>query len=223
MRAAKPRTGSSRRMARTPWSEKEVSQLVALWGMNLSKAEIASRLNQGEAAVAVKASRINLPPRNLNQKVGPQARAKLPPLLPSLPLLRLRQQDLRSLQGDPGLAAWKRRLRPDSGYLSHGRDTRIPRRQLAHSETAGRVRGVGEVQERGEGALPDRPGDRGLLRREAYDHGLGIALSHFLGRFARRRSDFRRAAADCRTRSSATLTEAGAGRPAIRFPQAMAG
>ena len=76
MRTAMPQTGSSRRAARAPWTEKEVSQLVALWGMNLSKAEIARRLNRGEAAVAVKASRINLPPRNLAQNAGSQARVR---------------------------------------------------------------------------------------------------------------------------------------------------
>ena len=76
MPTAMPQTGPSRRAARAPWSEKEVSQLVELWGMNLSKAEIARRLNRGEAAVAVKASRINLPPRNLAQNASPQARVR---------------------------------------------------------------------------------------------------------------------------------------------------
>ena len=76
MRPEKPRAGSGRRTARTPWSDQEVSQLVALWGMKLSNAEIARRLNRGESAVAVKASRINLPPRSLTRNASPQARVR---------------------------------------------------------------------------------------------------------------------------------------------------
>lgn len=76
MRTAKPHAGSRRGPARIPWSDREVSRLVALWGMKLSNAEIARRLNRGETAIAVKASRINLPPRNADQPARPGARAR---------------------------------------------------------------------------------------------------------------------------------------------------
>ena len=76
MRTAKKLAGRSRRLARTPWTDQEISQLVALWEKQLSNAEIGRRLNRSETAVAVKASRINLPPRNATQPVNRCARLR---------------------------------------------------------------------------------------------------------------------------------------------------
>jgi uncharacterized protein with von Willebrand factor type A (vWA) domain len=45
------------------WSQNDVKKLIDLWHSNKSNAEIAAELGRAEAAVAVKASRINLPPK----------------------------------------------------------------------------------------------------------------------------------------------------------------
>lgn len=54
---------SSSKAASTRWSDDDVSKLIDLWSTNLTNAEIAKKLDREESAVAVKASRINLPRR----------------------------------------------------------------------------------------------------------------------------------------------------------------
>lgn len=45
------------------WSNEDVKKLFEYWKQGLSNAEIAKKLGRGESAVAVKASRCNLPPK----------------------------------------------------------------------------------------------------------------------------------------------------------------
>lgn len=45
------------------WSKDEVARLISFWNTGLTNKQIAEQLDRNETAVAVKASRINLPPR----------------------------------------------------------------------------------------------------------------------------------------------------------------
>ena len=66
----KPRTTSIR------WSETDVAKLIELWSTDLSNAEIAKILKREESAVAVKASRINLPRRKQMKSANSKARVR---------------------------------------------------------------------------------------------------------------------------------------------------
>ena len=46
-----------------PWSDDEINLLFSLWATGASNAKISSRLNRRENAIAVKASRLKLPPK----------------------------------------------------------------------------------------------------------------------------------------------------------------
>ncbi|MCE6959654.1 GcrA family cell cycle regulator [Cereibacter sphaeroides] len=49
------------------WSDEEIDQLIDLWGKNLSNFEIGERIGRRENAVAIKASRLKLPPKAVAQ------------------------------------------------------------------------------------------------------------------------------------------------------------
>lgn len=70
---AKTRTASVR------WSDEEVQKLIDLWSSDLTNADIAKLLGREESAVAVKASRINLP-RRAKMK-DPNSKARVRPCL----------------------------------------------------------------------------------------------------------------------------------------------
>ena len=61
--------------ASTRWTERDVAKLIELWSTALSNAEIAEILNRKEAAIAVKASRINLP-RKTRLKTNPMSKTR---------------------------------------------------------------------------------------------------------------------------------------------------
>jgi hypothetical protein len=46
-----------------PWSEEEIARLMELWNGGLSNLEISHRMGRRENAIAIKASRLNLPPK----------------------------------------------------------------------------------------------------------------------------------------------------------------
>ena len=46
-----------------PWSDDEISLLTRLWADNVSNFEISRRIGRRENAVAIKASRLSLPPK----------------------------------------------------------------------------------------------------------------------------------------------------------------
>jgi len=46
-----------------PWTDAEINLLIELWPQNLSNLEIAGRIGRRENAVAIKASRLKLPPK----------------------------------------------------------------------------------------------------------------------------------------------------------------
>lgn len=58
------------------WSDQDIEDLMRLWAKGFSNAEIAKILNRKEVAVAVKASRINLPRRSGNRPVNSKARVR---------------------------------------------------------------------------------------------------------------------------------------------------
>jgi len=58
------------------WSETDVAKLIELWSTDLSNAEIAKILKREESAVAVKASRINLPRRKQMKSKDSKARVR---------------------------------------------------------------------------------------------------------------------------------------------------
>lgn len=66
----------SEKQAASRWSEAEVAKLIELWSTELSNADIAKKLNRHESAVAVKASRINLPRRATLKTQNPKARMR---------------------------------------------------------------------------------------------------------------------------------------------------
>ena len=47
------------------WSDEEIHRLIDLWGKNLSNAQIGKMIGRRENAVAIKASRLKLPPKAL--------------------------------------------------------------------------------------------------------------------------------------------------------------
>lgn len=47
-----------------PWPPEEVSQLILAWSHGYSNQDIAKKLNRSENAVAIKASRLRLPPKS---------------------------------------------------------------------------------------------------------------------------------------------------------------
>jgi hypothetical protein len=67
---------SQKNNSSTRWSEEDVSRLIDLWSTELSNAEIAKILNREESAVAVKASRINLPRRAKMKDKSSKARVR---------------------------------------------------------------------------------------------------------------------------------------------------
>lgn len=76
MCANKPET-----VTKTPpprWTEQDVATLIELWSKNMSNAEIAKKLGRPESAIAVKASRINLPRRS---ELGKTTKARVRPCL----------------------------------------------------------------------------------------------------------------------------------------------
>lgn len=46
-----------------PWSDSDIETLIEMWHMRYSNADIAEVLERAENAVAIKASRLSLPPR----------------------------------------------------------------------------------------------------------------------------------------------------------------
>ena len=70
--AAHPKT----KVTSIRWSETDVAKLIELWSTNLSNAEIAKILKREESAVAVKASRINLPRRKQMKSKDSKARVR---------------------------------------------------------------------------------------------------------------------------------------------------
>ena len=46
-----------------PWSDGDIETLIEMWHMRYSNADIADVLDRAENAVAIKASRLSLPPR----------------------------------------------------------------------------------------------------------------------------------------------------------------
>jgi len=76
MHAAKPQAATNTKRTPVRWSEADVVKLIDLWSTTLSNAEIAKKLNRNEAAVAVKASRINLPRRSTKTSTNSKARIK---------------------------------------------------------------------------------------------------------------------------------------------------
>jgi hypothetical protein len=68
-------TGSEREGARQgAWSDSDIETLIEMWHMKYSNADIADVLERAENAVAIKASRLSLPPRrqltgNSNAKI----------------------------------------------------------------------------------------------------------------------------------------------------------
>lgn len=59
------------------WSDEDVAQLITLWTTtNLSNAEIAKKMGREESAIAVKASRINLPRRAKTKDPASKARVR---------------------------------------------------------------------------------------------------------------------------------------------------
>jgi hypothetical protein len=67
---AKPRTASIR------WTDKDVARLIELWSTEMTNAQIAKELDRAESAVAVKASRINLPRRSTMGAKNTKARIR---------------------------------------------------------------------------------------------------------------------------------------------------
>jgi hypothetical protein len=46
-----------------PWSDEEITLLTRLWAENFSNLEISHRIGRRENAIAIKASRLSLPPK----------------------------------------------------------------------------------------------------------------------------------------------------------------
>jgi hypothetical protein len=46
-----------------PWSDEEISLLTRLWAENVSNLDISRRIGRRENAIAIKASRLSLPPK----------------------------------------------------------------------------------------------------------------------------------------------------------------
>jgi len=73
MRQAEPRTGHEGPEAIEPageapprhgaWTQSDIEALIEMWHMRYSNADIADVLERAENAVAIKASRLSLPPR----------------------------------------------------------------------------------------------------------------------------------------------------------------
>lgn len=58
-----------------PWTEGDIETLIEMWHMRYSNADIADVLERAENAVAIKASRLSLPPRrDLDRNVGAKIR-----------------------------------------------------------------------------------------------------------------------------------------------------
>jgi hypothetical protein len=72
----KPQLPATEKMGSTRWSDTEVEKLIDLWETKLSNAEIAKILKRNESAVAVKASRINLPRRSTAKDKNSKARVR---------------------------------------------------------------------------------------------------------------------------------------------------
>lgn len=57
------------------WTESDIETLIEMWHMKYSNADIADVLERAENAVAIKASRLSLPPRReLEQSAGAKIR-----------------------------------------------------------------------------------------------------------------------------------------------------
>jgi len=58
-----------------PWTEGDIETLIEMWHMRYSNADIADVLERAENAVAIKASRLSLPPRReLDRNTGAKIR-----------------------------------------------------------------------------------------------------------------------------------------------------
>lgn len=68
--------GSEQEVTRSgPWSESDIETLIEMWHMKYSNADIAEVLERAENAVAIKASRLSLPPRrDLNRNADAKIR-----------------------------------------------------------------------------------------------------------------------------------------------------
>lgn len=68
--AAMPGNPPVKSRAASAWSLEDVETLIEMWNMRFTNEEIADVLERGPNAIAVKASRLNLPPRNAPVKLG---------------------------------------------------------------------------------------------------------------------------------------------------------
>lgn len=59
------------------WSDTDINLLMRLWTGGLSNRQIADRLERPENAVAVKASRLGLPPKSGQRKIQPDMKTSL--------------------------------------------------------------------------------------------------------------------------------------------------
>ena len=69
-----------------PWGEQEIRTLIELWQQGFSNADISKRMGRPENAIAIKASRLNLPPKSVAAKRietgrNNQSKARLRPCL----------------------------------------------------------------------------------------------------------------------------------------------
>jgi hypothetical protein len=78
MQMTKPTTDTVKKdkVASTRWSDTEVAKLIELWETDLTNAAIAKILKRNESAVAVKASRINLPRRAATKDKNSKSRVR---------------------------------------------------------------------------------------------------------------------------------------------------
>lgn len=61
--ASETSTGPDGPVTSGPWTDAEINLLIELWPQNLSNLEISHRIGRRENAVAIKASRLKLPPK----------------------------------------------------------------------------------------------------------------------------------------------------------------
>jgi hypothetical protein len=72
---APPDQEDEARIRTGPWSEEDIETLIEMWHLRHSNADIADVLDRAENAVAIKASRLSLPPRReLEQAKGAKIR-----------------------------------------------------------------------------------------------------------------------------------------------------
>lgn len=69
-----------------PWSDQEINELIELWRQGFSNADIADRMRRPENAIAIKASRLHLPPKSvagarIDMGRNNQSKARLRPCL----------------------------------------------------------------------------------------------------------------------------------------------